>query len=124
MNETHAFLIEKLKDAFPDATSDRELLKLALRNYRKDKGMSLTFEAFKYLESNDIYSFEKLSRPNYLNSRELVLFDTLSTTPYYIGINFIYISDELHSFTLNMVDNFDDFLNYLKENKTRNTPLR
>ena len=32
MNKTHAFLIEKLKDVFPEAKNDRELLKLILRN--------------------------------------------------------------------------------------------
>ena len=117
MNATHAFLVEQLKDVFPEAKTDRDILKCALRNYRKDKGMSLTFEAFRYLDSNKIYSFEQISRPDYLNSREIVLFDTLSTTPFYIGKNHIYITDELHVFTFTMVDNFEDFVKYLKENK-------
>lgn len=119
MNKTHAFLIDKLKDAFPDASTDRELLLLALRNYRKDKGMSLTFEAFQYLDNSKTYIFEQIPRPSYLNSRETVLLDKYSDSPYYIGKNFIYITDDMQIFAFQMADTFEQFMAYMKAQQTQ-----
>lgn len=118
MNQTHAFLIEKLKDAFPDAKTDRDILRSALRNFRKDKGMSLTFEAFQYLDNAKIYIFEQIPRPNYLNSRETVLLDKYSDTPYYIGKTHIYITDDMQIFAFNMADTFEKFMEYMNAQKT------
>lgn len=113
MNEAHDLLYEKIKFHFPDLRTKRDVLKKALKNYRMEKGLSLEFESFKYLADNNFYDFHKFARPRDLNSRELVLFDKLSTSPYYVGKQDIYISDVVHQFTFGVVESFEDFILYL-----------
>lgn len=113
MNEAHDLLFEKVRFHY-DSSDQRVVLRQALKNFRQDKGMSLEFEAFKYLADGNFYDFECFPRPRDLNSRELVLFDKLSTSPYYVGKTDIYISDITHQFTFGMVTTFAEMIAYLK----------
>lgn len=113
MNEAHDLLFEKVR--FHYGISDKKaVLKMALTNYRAGKGMSLQFEAFKYLADGNFYTFECFERPRDLCSRELVLFDKFSTSPYYVGKTHIYISDITHQFSFAMVNSFSEFILFLK----------
>ena len=110
----HTELLEKLSEFWPEGMSEEARLKKSLRNYRKGKGLSLTFDVFKYLDDNEKYEFVKLERPRILNSKDLILFDKWSETPYYVGLSHVYISDTSQSFTLAFIKTFDEFIDYLK----------
>lgn len=114
MNEAHKLLYEKIKFHYPDLRTEREVLRKALKNYRVGKGMSLNFEAFKYLDDNKFYDFLSYPKPQFLESKELIWFDKVSPSPYYVGKKEIYISDPVHQFTFEMVESFDDFILFLK----------
>lgn len=114
INEAHDLLYEKIKFHYPDQRSKREVLRNALKNYRVGKGMSLSFEAFKYLDDNNFYTFLAYPRPRIVESKELIWFDRISPSPYYVGKTEIYISDPVHQFTFEMVESFEDFILFLK----------
>lgn len=115
MKETHDFIYENTKELWPELGENRRaVLQKALKNFRGDKGMSLSYDAFNHLNDNKIYDFMKFNKPKFLQSRELMWFDKKSTSPYYIQGKYIYLSDEVHSFTFELIQNIDDFVAFLK----------
>lgn len=104
MNALHTELYENLKTLYPEILKPDEILHKSLKNYRKDKGYSLTYQAFKYLDDHKLYDFSKHDLESLdLQSRDLVLLEKNSTSLYYIGKKDIYISDVTHQVTISII---------------------
>lgn len=114
ITEAHNLLADQLLPLVPEADNAVKVLRKCVRNYRAGKGMSLSREAFLYLDKKKYYTFHKFPIKSQAQSKHLVWLDKCSVTPYYIGRQYIYISDPLQQFTYSLVEDFEGFIEYLK----------
>ncbi len=114
MKESYQLLAEQLSPMFDGELTPEQTVRRGLKNYRAGKGMSLTTEAYKYLENKPYYTFMKFEMNSNVDSRLLVWLDNHSTTPYYVGRTYVYLTDPLHQFSYAMGESLEDFVEYLK----------
>ena len=109
-NKLYAILSSEFKTA-----DFRKVMKRSILNYRSDKGLSLSKEAFEILKEKDIYRFSKFPFDvKFFDSKYLLLLDQ-AISPYYIDTDkSIWISDEMQVFQYSMTNDLQDFLNSLK----------
>ena len=91
------------------------VLRKCFSNYRDDRGLCLSRDAFSLCKQQKYYKFEPIARPPKFDSRHISLLDKLTTSPFYINKRTVYITDEDILFDLTLSgDDFNIFLEMYK----------
>ena len=110
----HKELIDKMKGLY-QFNDDLTILKKSLVNYRHGKGLRLSDAAFRYLNSEGLYEFEKFENPLGLFDPSFTMLDVYSESPFYVDHNFIWVSDSINSFSMRLSDDVKSYLNSLRK---------